>query len=140
MNRNLLRRCLFSTTPLLLVFGGALAATDPPGVRAPLRPAGERQAAGNFALEDSSGKTIALADYREKVVLLDFCASWCEPCKKQMPWFAALHETYSSKGLAVIAISLDADWTVLKAFLSDHPMPYPAVLGDDATAESYAVK
>src|SRR5450432_1504901 len=103
---------------LLLTLIAIAANADQQGVRASLQPPNARKAAPEFMLQDSSGKTMTLKDYRGKVLLLDFWATWCHGCKEEIPWFAGFHEKYASKGLSVVGVSLDADgWKVIKPFL-----------------------
>jgi cytochrome c biogenesis protein CcmG/thiol:disulfide interchange protein DsbE len=116
------------------------AAADQPGVRAPLQSAKERKPAPNFVLQDSSGKTVQLKDYRGKVLLLDFWATWCTGCKKEIPWFAEFQSRYGPKGLAVVGVSMDdGGWKVVKPFLAHASVPYTVALGDDATAQQFEI-
>jgi peroxiredoxin len=131
----------------LLLMGAAavllasLAAAEQPSVRAALQPAKERKAAPEFALKDSSGKTVKLKDYRGKVVLLDFWATWCHGCKQEIPWFSEFERTYGAKGLAVVGVSMDeGGWKVLRPFLAETPVPYRMLLGDEATAKLYGIE
>ena len=127
-------RALVLLCSLLNVFGA-----EP--VRAVLQPAADRKPAPPFALSDPSGKTIKLADYRGKVLLLDFWATWCTGCKKEIPWFAEFEKTYGAKGLAVVGVSLDdGGWKILKPFLADAHIPYQIVLGDDSMAKQYGIE
>lgn len=127
---------------VLLLISAALAfAAGGSGTRAPLRPANERQPAPQFALEDSSGKTIQQSKYHGKVVLLDFWATWCTGCKEEIPWFSAFRNTYGKQGLIIVGVSMDeGGWNVLKPFLAKNPMPYPIVLGNDTTAQRYRIE
>jgi thiol-disulfide isomerase/thioredoxin len=68
-------------------------------------------------------------DLSGKVVLVDFWASWCGPCKKAFPVLKELHETYSAKGLVIVAVSLDEEKKNMDAFLQKNPVPF-AVLRD----------
>jgi len=98
------------------------------------------QPAPDFALKDGAGKTVKLADYRGKVLLLDFWATWCTGCKQEIPWFAQFQETYGAKGFAALGVSMDdGGWAVLKPFLASHPIPYPIVLADEDIAKRYAI-
>src|SRR5262245_20265417 len=83
---------------LLLALAGATAVADPPAVRAALQSAKERQPAPDFALQDASGTTVSLKDYRGKVVLLDFWATWCHGCKQEIPWFSEFQTKYRREG------------------------------------------
>lgn len=139
---NSTRMHLLRTFALLLTLTAiAIAADQPAAVRAVLHPAKERKPAADFALTDASGKTVTLKDYRGKVVLLDFWATWCTGCKKEIPWFAEFEKTYGAKGLAVVGVSLDEEgWKVLKPFLAQTHVPYQILLGDDAMAKRYGIE
>jgi thiol-disulfide isomerase/thioredoxin len=96
------------------------------------------KAAAEFELKDADGKTVRLSDYKGKVVLLDFWATWCEPCKIEIPWFIEFERTYKDKGFAVIGIAMDDEgWTVIKPFVSDLAINYRILKGDDKTADLY---
>ena len=73
---------------------------------------------------DLDGKPISLADYRGKVVLLDFWATWCLPCLAAIPEIEAVYEKYNNKGFEIIGISLDLDKAVLRRFLKENPLPW----------------
>ncbi len=140
MNATPARINLVTASAMLLAFVGFGAAADQPTVRAPLQSVKDRKPAPNFVLKDSSGKTVELKDYRGKVVLLDFWATWCTGCKKEIPWFSEFQSTYGAKGFAVVGVSLDeGGWNVVKPFLADTKVPYPILLGDDATAQRYEI-
>jgi peroxiredoxin len=110
------------------------------GINAVLQPTKERKAAPELDLQDSAGKLVSLKDYRGKVVLLDFWATWCHGCKEEIPWFAEFERKYSDKGLSVIGVSLDEDgWKVVKPFTKAMAVPYRIVLGTESTAKEYGV-
>ena len=124
----------------LLALGTSMAA-DQDTSRAALQPASQRKPAPEFALQDSSGKTVSLKDYRGKVVLLDFWATWCHGCKLEIPWFAEFSRKYSVRGLTVVGVSLDSDgWKVVKPFITTSKVPYTIVLGNDAMAKTYGIE
>jgi len=125
---------------LFLALGVLAVAADQPAVRAVLQPAKERKAAPGFALKDASGRTVNLKDYRGRVVLLDFWATWCGGCKEELPWFSEFQRAYGAKGLAVIGVSLDDDgWSIVKPFLADTKVPYEILLGDQVIAQHYRI-
>ena len=83
----------------------------------------------NFTMKDMSGKSVTLADYRGKVILLDFWATWCGPCKYEIPGFVSLQETYGKDGLQVIGVSVDDTVEKLQPFVKQFSMNYPVLLG-----------
>jgi peroxiredoxin len=97
-----------------------------------------RHLAPDFALKDADGKVVHLSDYRGKVVLLDFWATWCGPCKIEIPWFIDFQRKNQDKGLVVLGVSMDDDgWNVVKPFIKGLKMNYRVVIGDDKTAQLY---
>ena len=114
-------------------------ATGPSTVKAAtVKPDKDRHVAPDFALKDADGKTVRLADYKGKVVLLDFWATYCGPCRIEIPWFMDLERTRKDKGFAVLGVSMDDNgWEDVKPFLAELKVNYRVVIGDDATAQSY---
>jgi peroxiredoxin len=97
-----------------------------------------RAAPPDFTLPDSNGTPIKLSEYKGKVVLLDFWATWCTGCKVEIPWYMEFAKKYEQNGLAVIGVSMDQEgWTVVKPFMREKQMNYPVVLGDDALAKRF---
>ena len=102
------------------------------------KPDKDRKPAPEFELKDADGKTVRLSDYKGKVVLLDFWATWCGPCKIEIPWFIEFERQYKDKGFAVIGVSMDEEgWTVVKPFVSDLAINYRVLQGNDSTADLY---
>jgi len=93
-------------------------------------------AAPAFTLTDLSGRPVSLADYRGKVVILDFWATWCPPCKKEIPDFIDLQSQYGPHGVQIVGIALDEPDKV-KAFAQQNGINYPVLLGNEAITVTY---
>jgi thiol-disulfide isomerase/thioredoxin len=78
--------------------------------------------------------------YKNRVVYLDFWASWCIPCRKSFPWMNAMHEKYKDQGLSIIAINLDEDKADASKFLSLFPAQFMVQYDDGKLAEKYQVQ
>ncbi len=91
----------------------------------------------DFELKDSSGKTVRLSDFKGKVVVLDFWATWCPPCRKEIPGFVNLHNNYQARGVEVVGVSLDRSWAPVKPFMQEYRINYTIVLGDQKLTEMY---
>jgi cytochrome c biogenesis protein CcmG, thiol:disulfide interchange protein DsbE len=93
--------------------------------------------APDFTLPQLDGQQLQLSSYRGKVVLLDFWATWCVPCREEIPHFIELQDKYRDKGLQIIGISMDDGPDPVKAFYQQFHMNYPVVMGDAKTGELY---
>lgn len=121
---------------LFLLLNACSAGSDP--AKSSLKPEAERRPAPDFALRDSQGKIVRLSDYKGKVVLLNFWATWCGPCKLEIPWFVEFERQHKDQGFAVLGISMDEDgWDAVRPFVSRIGINYRVLMGDDAVAQSY---
>jgi peroxiredoxin len=91
--------------------------------------AGAKAADLNLKFKDIQGKPVALSDYKGKVVLLDFWATWCPPCRKEIPGFIELYNSYRARGLVVIGVSMDDSPSDVKPFAKQLKINYPIVMG-----------
>src|SRR6185437_4440778 len=98
----------------------------------------DRQRAPGFSLQDASGATLKLSDYRGKVVLLNFWATWCAPCQEEIPWFNEFERDYKSRDFAVVGVSLDQHgWDAVKPYIARLKVNYRVAVGDAMIAQLY---
>jgi thiol-disulfide isomerase/thioredoxin len=95
------------------------------------------QVAPDFALKTLDGKTLRLSDLKGKAVLLNFWATWCSPCKIEMPWFVDLQKQYGPQGLQIIGVALQSDPPDIKKFTEQIGVNYPILLGNDDVGNLY---
>jgi len=94
--------------------------------------------APDFTLQSLDGKTVRLSDYRGKGVLLNFWATWCGPCKIEMPWFVELQKQYGPEGLQILGVAMDdASPGEIAAFAKEMGVNYPVLIGKEAVADAY---
>jgi thiol-disulfide isomerase/thioredoxin len=148
--------CVITSSLRGLVLGTPAVAAEPEAKPAdkPAPKAEEKKTAGPevgkpapvWEAKDRDGKTVALAELKGKVVLMDFWATWCPPCKKAMPGMQALHAKYADKGLVVLGMNT---WQSRegklrgpdpKAFVDENKYTYPLVMETDAVAKQYGVR
>jgi peroxiredoxin len=122
---------------LMLVFGFNMARRhhETPESKAASKLQG--QPAHDFTLQSLDGKTVRLSDYRGKAVLLNFWATWCEPCKLEMPWFVELQKEYGPQGLQVVGVAMDdADFSDIAKFAKEMNVDYPILVGKESVRDS----
>jgi thiol-disulfide isomerase/thioredoxin len=94
--------------------------------------------APSWELQDLDGKTVHSSDFKGKVVVLDFWATWCPPCRAEIPGFIELQKKYQAQGLAVVGVSVDqAGSDTIKSFAKKLGINYPVVLTDTKIVDAY---
>jgi len=97
--------------------------------------------APDFTLQDLSGKHVHLGDLKGSVVLVEFWATWCPPCRESIPGMERLHKAYRDKGLVVLGVSLDTSGVdSVRSFVRESGISYPILQGSDEVASKYMVR
>jgi len=119
---------------------GGAATTSSKALSPDVCDAGAKPANLNFTLKDVNGADVSLASFTGKVIVLDFWATWCGPCKVEIPGFVELHEKYKDRGLAVVGIQVQDQPDGLKPFVQEFKMTYPVLIGmgHDDLEEAFA--
>ena len=117
----------------MLYFGFHMARrSGPPPAITKLGPAPD------FTLQSLDGRSVRLSDLRGKAVLLNFWATWCSPCKIEMPWFIELQNQYGSQGLQIVGVAMDdSSKEDIAKFAKDIGVNYPVLLGKEAVGAAY---
>ncbi|MBI3317785.1 MAG: TlpA family protein disulfide reductase [Candidatus Omnitrophica bacterium] len=98
----------------------------------------EFQAAPDFAAPGLDGKPVKLSDFRGKVVILDFWATWCPPCRQEIPHFKALYSRYQARGLEVVGLALDQNGAAaVRPFVQAEGITYPVAIGNQKITADY---
>jgi cytochrome c biogenesis protein CcmG/thiol:disulfide interchange protein DsbE len=109
--------------------------TGPAGTAAASTPGHD---APDFVLTDLQGHTVKLSDLRGKAVVLNFWATWCPPCKEEIPWLVDLQKRYGGQGLQIVGINMDdGDPKDVVKFAAENSINYPILFGQDKVADLY---
>jgi cytochrome c biogenesis protein CcmG/thiol:disulfide interchange protein DsbE len=93
--------------------------------------------APDFALKDLSGKSISLSDYKGKVVFLNFWATWCPPCRQEIPGFIKAFDKYKDQGLVILGVAVSDRENSVKNFVDRNKINYPVAMGDMKIVQDY---
>ncbi|HMD61387.1 MAG TPA: TlpA disulfide reductase family protein [Opitutaceae bacterium] len=125
-----MRSALLLAAVLCLALGPSAPARAEPFKAAP---------APAWKLKDLDGKVVTSEQFKGKVVVVDFWATWCGPCRKEIPGYVDLQRKYAADGLAFVGISVDEDGPkVVKKFVEEHGMNYTVVMADDSVVSAFA--
>jgi thiol-disulfide isomerase/thioredoxin len=105
--------------------------------RSAVGPVTAHSVAPDFSLQNLDGQPLNLAAFKGKVVLLDFWATWCVPCRSEIPHFVEFQQKYAPQGLQVVGISMDDGPKPVRQFYTEMKMNYPVAVGTEAMAQSY---
>jgi thiol-disulfide isomerase/thioredoxin len=111
--------------------------TVPPTVFATFQ---KGQPAPSIKVTTTSGQTVSLDNYKGHVLVLDFFASWCEPCKRSIPHLIELNKKYGKQGLQILGLSLDEDHDDLNEFVMPLKLNYPVALADEELQSGYGLR
>ena len=92
----------------------------------------KQSSAPDFTLKSHEGENIRLSEYRGEVVLINFWASWCGPCRQEMPVLSALHDKYRALGFTVLGVNVESDTRKARKLLQDRPVSFPVVFDSDS--------
>ncbi len=135
MKINKMIRSVFTAMGITLATAAASPETP---IAAMMNSSAHASLAPGWSLLDLNGKTVQSADFKGKVVVLDFWATWCPPCRAEIPGFADLQKQYGMRGLAVVGVSVDqASTSEIKSFTETLGVNYPVVLADAKTVEAF---
>ena len=123
------------TAVVMVVLGVLLVRHMRPGSQGPAPK--QHALAPDFTLSQLNGEQLTLSSYHGKVVLLDFWATWCVPCREEIPHFVELQDKYRERGLQIIGVSMDDSADPVRPFAQQFRMNYPVVMGNAKLGEEY---
>jgi peroxiredoxin len=122
----------------VLMFLIVLTAAKSPRAVGPVAEVLSRTPAPTFSLKDVLGGPVRLSDYKGKVVLLNFWATWCHGCKTEIPWYIDFQDKYGAQGFTVIGASMDdTGWRAVTPFVRAQHVNYPIVIASTDLAKRY---
>jgi len=122
---------------LMLLVGVRMARRNAVVAKAPAL-AKDGVLAPDFQLQSLDGRQVRLSDFRGKAVLLNFWATWCAPCKIEMPWFIDLQKQYAAQGLQVVGVAMDdSGEAAIAKFAKEMAVNYPVLIGKESVGDAY---
>ena len=124
--------CVLETAAVRQLLMGKTSSATPNNTY--VKPANRRMAP-DFTLNDAAGQPLKLSEFRGKVVLLNFWATWCAPCKQEIPWFVEFQRSNEQRGFAVLGVSMDeGGWHSVQPYIEEKRVNYPVMIGNDEVA------
>lgn len=134
----MLQRAAAAAALALLLAGCSKLSLSRSSADADVKSDKDRKPAPAFSLTDASGAAVNLADYRGKVVLLNFWATWCGPCQIEIPWFIEFEQKYKDRDFAVLGVSFDDDgWKSVRPYIASHKINYRIMIGTEKMSQLY---
>jgi len=99
--------------------------------------AGQGEQAPDFSLKDLEGNNVTLADYKGKVVFLNFWATWCPPCRQEIPDFIKAYEKHKDNGLVILGVAVSDKENSVRSFVEKNKISYPVAMGDVKIVQDY---
>ncbi|HXE92099.1 MAG TPA: TlpA disulfide reductase family protein [Terriglobales bacterium] len=139
MKRNAIVLSVVTLAVALMLYAGSRLAVphDKPAAGGKLRGNPQGALAPDFTLQSLDGRTVRLADLRGKAVVLNFWATWCGPCKIEMPWLDEFQKKYSAQGVEVIGVSMDEDRSKVGPFIQELGVGYTILHGTEEVGDAY---
>jgi cytochrome c biogenesis protein CcmG/thiol:disulfide interchange protein DsbE len=134
---SLLRKCILVSLALIGLVAGLYLVRHQGKLSGVTMSGGKHPVAPDFMLRELSGEELQLSSYRGKVVLLDFWATWCDPCREETPHLVDLQNKYGAQGLQIIGVSMDDGPEPVRDFHKQFHMNYPVVMGSAKIGELY---
>lgn len=129
-----MKKIVFIALGVLILIAAAFILNKQPAVS---KDAGSGKKAPEFSLKDTNGMEKKLSDFGGKVIILDFWATWCPPCRQEIPHFISLYDQYKDQGLEIIGIALDQDTGKIAAFTAENKINYTVLVGDGKISDLY---
>jgi cytochrome c biogenesis protein CcmG/thiol:disulfide interchange protein DsbE len=96
---------------------------------------------GPWELKDVNGRTVKSSDFDGKIVLLNFWATWCPPCREEIPTFNDLYKANKDRGLVIVGVAMDEEGaSVVSEFMKKKPMDYPVVIGEQKLLDTFGIQ
>ena len=129
---------LFCVSALLAAGSLAITGCSGASVRAAVTAEKDRKTAPDFILKDVTGSNVKLSDFRGKVVLLNFWATWCGPCKIEIPWFIDFQQQFKDRDFVILGVSMDDDgWKSVKPYVEQKKINYRVMIGTEELSTLY---